>query len=95
MLFHVKKPGLELKKTGSVILNFPVARWLSSGNILMPSVFYLPNMKMILLSFMLLLDLWLKLMRDEKSKKKKTNKSDYISISSFLNSSVLPNFENK
>lgn len=54
MLFHVKKPGLELKKTGSVIPNFPVACWLSFGNSLMPSVFYLPNMKMILLSFMLL-----------------------------------------
>lgn len=53
VLFHVKKPGLELKKTGSVILNFPVACWLSLGNILTSSVFYLYNRKMILLSFVL------------------------------------------
>lgn len=59
----------------------------------MPSVLYLPNMKIVLLSFMLLEELKIKLMRDGKSKKPKTSKS--LHCPSFLNSFGLANYENK
>lgn len=63
----------------------------------MPSVFYLPTMKMMFLSLMLLEDLWMKLMSDEVSKKKEKKQTENpdVSTSSFLDSVVLPNYENR